>query len=248
MRASRATIRRGFTLVELMIASVIAAGLAYAGFEVLRLGMEFSAENEARLRINEQARASFRTLVEGGRAAPGQSGDDGTRQVYGLRASVVTPSDTTASGGQLLYQNNGLLLSGDEVPSFEVQCTGMGEPIATCPNASDTVTVRGWVQDVSLDTASLAIDGRTIDVVLALADPMLLRRPTAKEGAASDRIVLLVRRIADDPAAATGVVALPEEGGAVAEEATGGGGLLGDLVDALKPKGCSILRRLAGLC
>ena len=151
----RVTRQRGFTLIELMMASTVTFLLAIVCVSLIQQSADLRAGAEARLELNAQARQTFGLLGDGGAVALGSAGTDGSRSIYGLRQSYSAPAGTSLRQNyRLTLPSNGLQAEGDSLPTVTVTCKGVADPLPDCTAVGQQKTVAGWLgADPGLDTS-----------------------------------------------------------------------------------------------
>lgn len=185
---------RGFTLPEMAVSGAVSAFLMLAAYELLLTGAEFQAEAESRIRLNQQARVSFETLMNG-TIVNGGIGTDLTNQVQGVRGRTTLPLTALRNDYRLRLTDNGLQHDGDQVPGFTVQCTGAGAPLPDCTDADDTQTVTGWIAtDPDLSDTTRSVDGRTVEAGITIVDPWQVQRPRGHPGEAVETYRTIITR------------------------------------------------------
>ncbi len=189
----------GFTLPEMAVAGAVSAFLMLAAYELLLTGAEFQAEAESRIRLNQQARTSFETLMNG-TVVNGGVGADLTDQVQGLRGQTTVPGTALRNDSRLRLSDNGLQHDGDQVPSFTIQCTGVAAPLPDCTYATDTQTVTGWIAtDPTLSDTARSVDGRTVETGITIVDPWQVQRPRGRPGQAIEEYRTIITRRSEGP-------------------------------------------------
>jgi type II secretory pathway pseudopilin PulG len=184
----------GFTLPELAVAGGVSAFLMLAAYELLLTGATFQAEAESRIRLNQQARSSFETLMNGS-IVNGGIGTDLTDEVQGVRGQTTVPGTALRNNYRLRLTDNGLQHDGDQVPSFTIPCTGVGTPLPDCTDASDTQTVTGWIAtDPTLTDTIRSVDGRTVEAGITIVDPWQVQRPRSRPGQAIEEYRSIITR------------------------------------------------------
>ena len=184
----------GFTLPELAVAGGVSAFLMLAAYELLLTGATFQAEAESRIRLNEQARTSFETLMNGS-VVVGGTGTDLTDEVLGVRGQTTVPGTALRNDYRLRLTDNGLQHDGDQVPSFTIPCTGVGTPLPDCTGAGDTQTVTGWIAtDPTLSDTARSVDGRTVETGITIVDPWQVQRPRSRPGQAIEEYRSIITR------------------------------------------------------
>lgn len=196
IRTRKRTRRRdaGFTLPELAVAGTVSAFLMLVAYELLLTGAEFQAEATSRIRMNQQARASFETLMNG-TIVPGGLGTDLSDEVQGIRGQITIPVTPMRNDYRLRLSDNGLQHDGDQVPTFTIQCTGPGVPLPDCIDAADTETVTGWMAaDPVLSGTLRSVNGRTVEAGMTIVDPWQLQRRRGRPASAIDGYRTIITR------------------------------------------------------
>lgn len=173
MKRARRT--AGYTLPELMIAGTISAFLMLVMWDLLIHGSELAAENQARDRMNTQARQAFEMLAYGGT-------DDSTA-VPGVRSGEDLPDNPLRDEGRLRIANGGAAVLSDTGPESTILCIAPLLPDPACLLPGQTITVQGWFrEDPDVVTAFRSVAGRTAETSIQLEDPWLRLRTTRKDG------------------------------------------------------------------
>lgn len=161
----------GFTLPELMIAGSTASFLLLVMWELLLQGTEIAAENEARARMNDQARQAMVMLTYGGTAPDNANGDDGTGLVPGVKTAGQNPSGALREDGRLRVGGNSLAVISDEGPETETVCLLVGDPLPECLLPGQVITHKGWfASDPSLTSVLRTVENSTTEIGLEITD------------------------------------------------------------------------------
>jgi prepilin-type N-terminal cleavage/methylation domain-containing protein len=167
--------QRGFTIIELLFASAATGVVILAASAFMLKSLRWYDELSAKIEINRHARETYNLLAFGGRSA--STGNDGTKNVYGLRGAHQSPGSGLRQNAALKYTNNGLTLTPDKFAAMTVTCTGVGTPIPDCANASSTQSVQGWTgKNIQLDAGGKSINGLTVNVTITITDPFQAQR------------------------------------------------------------------------
>jgi prepilin-type N-terminal cleavage/methylation domain-containing protein len=138
----------GFTLVELLVASVLALILLLSTTTILFQTFEFADRQRLRPILNDQARAFFDRLGDGGR-------DDGNVVLLGLRDrgsfDISTDNANLREENRLRLNNTdpdpdiGYSQTGPKISSTVVNCRGTDDPVEGCGADGTTLTVNGYL-------------------------------------------------------------------------------------------------------
>ena len=180
----------GFTLIELMIASVLALILLLTTTTILLQTVEFAERQRLRPVLNDKAREIFDLLGDGGCCDAINSPPE---PLLGMR-DRSTFSQGRASDLRNAYRlqldnpSNGApaTVIGPEISQLSINCRANGDPVQDCVGTG-TQTVRGYLardprlyvdtdsgnatSDRSLDDAERGTTNRTIEVEILLVQP-----------------------------------------------------------------------------
>ena len=166
--------QRGFTLMEVMVSTSATAIVIAAASAFLLKFLTWYDELSARIAINRHARETYEVLSLGGRA--GTTGNDGTRNLYGLRERFAPPTGSMLDNYALRYQSNNLTLTPDLTAGMSITCTGGGTPLPDC-SAGAAKTVTGWMGNaIGTNSASRSVSGRTVEVSFTIMNPFQVQR------------------------------------------------------------------------
>jgi prepilin-type N-terminal cleavage/methylation domain-containing protein len=164
----------GFTLIEVMIASVASMAVIAPAIALMFNAFGWYAEIQSQIALNREARQAFDLIGNGAKSTI--NGNDATAYLYGVRGRNAAPAGTLRSNYTLQYQSNNLTANGDSVASMTVTCTAAGVPLPDCAG-NETKTVAGWIgKDLSLNTASRSVVGRTVETMVTITDPFQTQR------------------------------------------------------------------------
>ena len=188
----------GFTLIEVMIASVASMAVIAPAIAVMFHAFDWYAEIQSQIALNREARQAFDLIGMGAKSVT--TGNDGFLYLYGLRGRDVAPVGTLRSNYALQYQSNNLTANGDSVASMTVTCTAAAVPLPDCAG-TETKTVAGWIgKDLSLNIASRSVVGRTVETMVTITDPFQAQRAVNPASASeSYRTVFTLNRDIVDP-------------------------------------------------
>jgi prepilin-type N-terminal cleavage/methylation domain-containing protein len=165
----------GFTLIELLAASAATAVIILASTAFMLKALAWFDELSAKIEMNRHARETFSVLAFGGQAAT--NGNDGTKNLYGIRGFQQAPGSGLRSSATLQYASNNLTLTPDKFASMSVPCTGVGTPIPDCASAGSAQTVTGWIgKDIQMQAGGKSINGLTVNVTFTITDPFQAQR------------------------------------------------------------------------
>ena len=164
----------GFTLIEVMIASVASMAVIAPAIAVMFNAFGWYAEIQSRIALNREARQAFDLIGSGAKSTA--NGNDTYPYLYGVRGRKTAPAGTLRSNYALQYQSNNLTANGDSVASMTVTCTVAGAPLPDCAG-NETKTVAGWIgNDLSLNSTSRSVVGRTVETTVTITDPFQAQR------------------------------------------------------------------------
>jgi prepilin-type N-terminal cleavage/methylation domain-containing protein len=171
MKRSR---QAGFTLLEVMIASVASMAVIAPAIAVMFNAFDWYAQIQSAIAINREARQVMDVIGNGAHMTV--TGNDGRPEAYGIRGRQAPPSGTLRSNYTLQYQSNNFTVNGDSLASLTITCTAIGQPLPDCPSAGSSRTVAGWIgNDVSLST-NRSPANRTVEVTVTITDPFQAQR------------------------------------------------------------------------
>jgi len=152
----------GFTLIEVMIASVASWQMIAPAIAVSSMPSTRYAEIQSQIALNREARQAFDLIA----TAPNPSRTATTPSPIctamraaqrGARSTLPVELFAFAISEQQSHRN------GDSVASMTVTCSADGVPLPDCIG-TESKTVAGWIgKDLSLSTASRSVVGRTVE-------------------------------------------------------------------------------------
>ena len=190
----------GFTLIEVMIASVASMAVIVPAIAVMFNALDWYAEIQSQIAINRAAREAFDLIGDGARTAT--AGNDGKPYAYGLRGRKAKPTGALRNNYTLRYQSNNKTVDGASFASITVTCSAVAAPLPDCTAAGQTKAVSGWIgSDVVLGTASRSIaSGRTVEATITITDPFAAQRlPNPAMATQTYRTVFTLNRDIADP-------------------------------------------------
>ena len=166
----------GFTLLEVMIASVTSMFVIMPALVFMFRSYDWYTSMESELTLNRKARQVFDLLANGAKSSV--NGFDGMPYYYGIHGRKSLPTVASLrSNYTLQYSSNHMTMLGDSIATMTVTCTGAGAPMPDCAAAGDTKTVAGWIgNDFTMDGLTRNVDSRTAEVMLTLTDPFQAQR------------------------------------------------------------------------
>ena len=101
--------QRGFTLMEVMVSTSATAVVIAAASAFLLKFLAWYDELSSRIAINRHARETYEVMSLG--ALSSTSGNDGTKNLYGLRARAAEPTTSFRTNYALRFRSNNLTLT-----------------------------------------------------------------------------------------------------------------------------------------
>jgi prepilin-type N-terminal cleavage/methylation domain-containing protein len=166
--------QRGFTLIELMFAAAATAIVIWAATGFLLKSLSWYDELSAKIELNRHAREVFDVMAYGGTSPA--TGNDGTKNVYGLRGSNKAPgAPGLRKNYAFQYTNNKLTLTPDFAAPMSIACVSPANPMPDC--GGGTKTVRGWMgSDFVLNSGPRNVAGVTVEMTMTVMDPYEIQR------------------------------------------------------------------------
>jgi len=191
--------QRGFTLMEVMVSTMAMAVVIAAASAFLLRFLAWYDELSAKIAMNRHARETYEVLSLGGLAST--TGNDGTKNLYGLRERFAPPTSSMRSSYSLRYISNNLTLTPDLVAGMSITCTGMATPMPDCASGSGTKTVTGWLgSDPQTNTGSRSVSGKTMEVTFTVMNPFEIQRAVSPSLFAENyHVIFTLNRNEDDP-------------------------------------------------
>ena len=173
---SRSSDQRGFTLIELMTASIATAVVILAATAFMLKSLSWYDEISSKIEMNRHARETFDLFAFGGVSS--STGKDLTKNVYGINGHNKPPPGPQRTNGALSYTSNQLTLTPDTFASMTVTCHGPGNPIPDC--SGGTKAVQGWLgSDVTIKPKAPDMGNGWIMMTITITDPFEAQRATA---------------------------------------------------------------------
>lgn len=165
--------QQGFTLIELMFASVLGFLLILPVFGLLFQSVDIAASLETKAKLNTQARETLDMLGDG-------VSHGGGVDVFGLRGSDVGFFSADHIGrnadiGPDSYLNDQFVLEGGlletaKISPINITCLGVGDPFPVCTGAGE-ITVNGYLyDDPGLYSITRSIGERTRELEIEIID------------------------------------------------------------------------------
>lgn len=189
--------QRGFTLMEVMVSTSATAVVIAAASAFLLKFLSWYDELSARIAINRHARETFDVLALGGRAAT--SGNDGTKNVYGIRERLNKPSGAQRTNYALSYKSNNITITPDTIGTMTIACVSANNPLPDCGGGNKTV--KGWIGDnITLNDSSRSVSGKTVEVTFTIVNPYQVQRAVSPTLFAENyHAIFTYNREEDDP-------------------------------------------------
>jgi prepilin-type N-terminal cleavage/methylation domain-containing protein len=166
--------QRGFTLIELMFAAAATAIVIWAATGFLLKALDWYDELSAKIEINRHAREVFDVLAYGGTSA--STGNDGTKNIYGLRGSNKAPAAPGLRNNYAFqYTDNKLTLTPDFSAPMSISCVSPANPMPDCGGGKKTV--QGWLgSDFVVNPGPRNVAGVTVEMTMTVMDPYEIQR------------------------------------------------------------------------
>ena len=196
----RKNTQAGFTLIEVMIASVTSMFVIMPALVFMFRSYDWYTSAESELMLNRKARQAFDLIGNGARGSA--NGNDGSPNLYGIRGRHLAPSKSSLrSSYKLQYTSNNLTVTGDTLASQTITCTGSGLPLPDCTSSGQSKTVTGWIgNDFNVNTTARTVAGRTVEVTVTVTDPFQAQRADDPTTATQTyRTLFTLNRDATDP-------------------------------------------------
>lgn len=173
----------GFTLIEAMIAGTLSVLVLFPAYTMLNRTYRFADVIQSRSQQNAQARQVLELLGDGSAAFGTQTNARGFAMVEGLRSRPAIPTGWTLRQASqfTMPDSNGMVVSGDQIPSFSVQCSGPGAPVPDCTGA-ETRNVQGWL---GRDPTLVQSSSSTVGIGITITDPFRAQRLPSTSSSAS---------------------------------------------------------------
>lgn len=168
--------QRGFTIMELMTASLAMGVVILAASAFMLKALGWYDEISSKIEINRHARETFDFFAFGGLSPT--AGKDFTYNVYGINGHNKPPPGPQRTQGALSYTSNKLTLTPDVFSPMTVTCKGPANPIPDCGGGAQTI--RGWLgSDVQMKPKSPDMGNGWVMVTITVTDPFESQRAKA---------------------------------------------------------------------
>jgi prepilin-type N-terminal cleavage/methylation domain-containing protein len=197
LRRPNLSSQHGFTLIEVMASTSATAVVIAAATAFLLKFLGWYDELSSRIAINRHARETYEVLSLGARST--SNGNDGTKNVYGIRERFAKPSGSQRSNYAFSYTSNNITLTPDTVASMTIACVSTKNPLPDCGSGNKTVT--GWIgSNMTLSTSSHSVSGKTVEVTFTVMNPFQVQRAVGPALFAENyHAVFTFNREEDDP-------------------------------------------------
>lgn len=180
-RTRRHSAAAGFTMVELLVASVAGSILALAIWSLLSQTQEMALRLTSIVRVNGEARAVFRLLRDGGvqDVAPpaGVQFDNPDERAEGYHGRSADPANDEMFWEEYTLKvrnaSSAAMVTSTMIPTTTIRCRTVALPLPTCLMAGEEVEVKGLVAAWSA-TADRAVASRTRENSWVTFDPVML--------------------------------------------------------------------------
>jgi prepilin-type N-terminal cleavage/methylation domain-containing protein len=191
--------QRGFTLMEVMVSTMATAVVIAAASAFLLRFLDWYDELSAKIAMNRHARETYEIFSLGGLAST--TGNDGTKNVYGLRERYALPGSSMRDNYSIRYTSNNLTLTPDLMAGMSLTCTGTATPMPDCTSGAGTKTVTGWLgTQPQTNTSSRSVAGKTVEVTFGIMNPFEIQRAVSPSVFAENyHAIFTLNRDEDDP-------------------------------------------------
>jgi prepilin-type N-terminal cleavage/methylation domain-containing protein len=188
--------QHGFTLIELMFGTVAALIIMLPTSMLLLHAATWYSDIQSQISVNRHARIAFDILLNGAQSAT--TGNDGTKNLYGLDGLHSAPNSSYRSNYAFRYRSNNLTFTPDVMAALSVTCVASGNPMPDC-GSSGTMSVKGWIgSDADIETSQRVIAGRTSEIVMTITDPFDAVRNKKNPGVATTTYRTVTTQMRDE--------------------------------------------------
>lgn len=183
--------------MEVMVSTGATAVVIAAATAFLLKFIGWYDELTARIAINRHARETYEVLALGGRSSSG--GNDGTKNIYGIRGRFDNPGGTQRNNYAFSYKSNNITVTPDMIAPQSMTCIGTANPLPDCGSGSKVV--RGWIgTNMTLNDSSRSVSGRTVEVTFNIVNPYQIQRASSPAQFAENyHTIFALNRDEDDP-------------------------------------------------
>jgi type II secretory pathway pseudopilin PulG len=191
--------QRGFTLMGVMVSTMATAVVIAAASAFLLRFLAWYDELSAKIAMNRHARETYEVFSLGGLAST--TGNDGTKNVYGLRERFAPPTSSMRTNYSVRYISNNLTLTPDLIAGMSLTCTGASVPLPDCTSGGGTKTVTGWLgSHPQTNTSSRSVSNKTVEVTFTIMNPFEIQRAVSPSVFAENyHVIFTLNRNEDDP-------------------------------------------------
>ncbi|MBF0285658.1 MAG: prepilin-type N-terminal cleavage/methylation domain-containing protein [Magnetococcales bacterium] len=195
MTAPRLRLRRdqgGFTLVEVLVAGVLAMILSMALMQLLMESQKMSEVMITSSTMNREARELFEMMSEGGaKDLNANNAITDNERVMGFHGRSYADHLGESNGTELRWENQRMALYNGtavirsrETAPFNVTCAALRDPLPQClgansPPATNLTAISGYVALSPTSSITNAVAANTTDVWFTVFDPMRTPRDGA---------------------------------------------------------------------
>jgi hypothetical protein len=185
--------------MEVMVSTMATAVVIAAASAFLLRFLAWYDELSAKIAMNRHARETYEVYSLGGLAST--TGNDGTKNVYGLRERSAPPTSSMRTNYSVRYISNNLTLTPDLIAGMSVACTGTGVPLPDCTSGGGTKTVKGWLgSHPQTNTSSRSVSNKTVEVTFTIMNPFEIQRAVSPSVFAENyHVIFTLNRNEDDP-------------------------------------------------
>lgn len=178
--------QRGFTLIELMVATFTGLLLLSSVYAVMYQSAGMADAMRGQIIINQEAREMFQMLTDGGR-------DSDQTPVSGLRGGYENEDIT--GGSPAWKTNNRLRLSGDvisrRVPDIDITCRAVDDPVDDC-TGTETRPLDGYLARLAISSPAGSGQGFWVVVEWDIVDPYQANKKWVSETDFKDGLYTII--------------------------------------------------------
>lgn len=193
--------QRGFTLIEVLMASSATAVVIAAATGFMLKGLGWYDELAAKVEMNRHARETYDVMAYGGKGI--SAGKDGTKFLYSFRGmnKAPGPASMRTNTNALQYTSNKLTITPDLFTTMTIACTGKNLPVPDCKDNHSNQSVNGWIgSDMTLDGGPKSVNNLTVNVTFVITDAFEAQRANAPaQFSDTYRAIFSLNRDEDDP-------------------------------------------------
>lgn len=167
--------QRGFTLIELMVATTVGLMLLMSVLTIMYQSAGMADAMRGQVVMNQEARQMFHMLTDGGVGSLGTA-----VPVPGMRGRLkgsVVGTQLKVNQRMVVVQAGSQIVS-SSLPSTQIQCRGAADPIQEC-TGTETRTVDGYLAATPILTEPTGSSNQWVITSFDLIDPSQASNPLA---------------------------------------------------------------------